>query len=108
MYSSHLDFLAKNEDHFTDMDWLKFDGMRFSLKHTPRAAKRRMMHAIPAPYDVIAVNAGATEPVHEKTLEKCFAQYTVPVKGQADVLITGIPYISPYNVNSILNPILRR
>jgi hypothetical protein len=28
------------------------------------------------------------------------------VKGQADIVITGIPHISPYNVNSILNPLL--
>ena len=30
----------------------------------------------------------------------------VPVEGQADILVTGIPYISPYNVNSFLNPLL--
>ena len=30
----------------------------------------------------------------------------MPVEGQADILITGIPYISPYNVNSFLNPLL--
>ena len=30
----------------------------------------------------------------------------MPVEGQADILIFGIPYISPYNVNSILNPLL--
>jgi hypothetical protein len=31
----------------------------------------------------------------------------VPLEGQADILITGIPYISPYNVNSkALNPLL--
>lgn len=106
MYAPSLDFLAKNEDHFTDLDWLKFDGLRFSLKHLPSAAKRKLMMKVPAPYEIIAVNAGATEPTHEKTLEKCFDQYTVPLKGQADIMITGIPYISPYNVNSVLNPLL--
>jgi hypothetical protein len=30
----------------------------------------------------------------------------VPVEGQSDVLVTGVPYICPYNVNSIMNPIL--
>jgi len=30
----------------------------------------------------------------------------VPVKGQADVVIYGIPYVCPYNVNSIMNPLL--
>jgi hypothetical protein len=28
------------------------------------------------------------------------------VEGQADVLVTGLPYLGPYNVNSIMNPIL--
>lgn len=106
MYDSQLDFLAKNEDHFTDLDWLKFDGLRFSLKHLPRSAKNKIMMKVPAAYDVVQVTAGATEPVHEKTIEKCFQQYSVPVKGQCDVLITGIPYVSPYNINSILNPLL--
>lgn len=106
MYGPQLDFLAKNEDHFTDLDWLKFDGMRFALKNLPFNAKRQMLMRYPAAYEVVAVNAGATDPVHEKTLEKCFQQYSVPVQGQADILITGIPYVSPYNVHSILNPLL--
>jgi hypothetical protein len=33
-------------------------------------------------------------------------QYLVKVKGQSDIVIFPIPFISPYNVNSILNPIL--
>src|ERR1041384_6419349 len=62
---------------------------------------------VPAAYELIAVNAGKTEPVHEKTLSKCYEQYAVPVEGQCDILISGIPYISPYNVNSkALNPLL--
>ncbi|HZW89010.1 MAG TPA: transcriptional regulator, partial [Myxococcaceae bacterium] len=48
----------------------------------------------------------ATEPCHEKTLELCWKQYSVPVEGQADIVIFPVPYISPYNVNSILNPLL--
>ena len=44
--------------------------------------------------------------MHAQTLERCFEQYLVPVEGQADILVTGIPYISPYNVNSFLNPLL--
>jgi hypothetical protein len=33
-------------------------------------------------------------------------QYAIPIRGQCDILITGIPDISPYNVYSILNPLL--
>ncbi|MEO1175254.1 MAG: transcriptional regulator, partial [Myxococcota bacterium] len=95
-----------NEDQFSDLDWLKFDGLRLALKNLPRKAKNAVLMKVPAPYDVIAVNAGATGPVHEKTLEASFKQYSVPVKGQCDVWITGVPYISPYNVNAVLNPLL--
>jgi lactate racemase len=106
MYGRPMEFLAKNEDDFSEFDRLAFQGLRWTLKRLPRAAKREMFHRVPAPYQIIAVHAGATEPVHQKILEKNFEQYAVALKGQADVLITGIPFISPYNVNSILNPIL--
>ena len=36
----------------------------------------------------------------------CFKQHLVPVEGQTDILTMGLPYICPYNVNSIMNPIL--
>lgn len=106
MYPSKMEFLGKNEDDFSELDRLAFQSLRWTLKKLPRRARREMFHRIPAPYDIIAVNAGKTEPVHAKTLEKNYEQYCVPVKGQADVGIFGIPHISPYNVNSCLNPVL--
>ena len=33
------------------------------------------------------MHAGATEPCHEKTLELCWKQYSVPVEGQSDIVI---------------------
>lgn len=106
MYFDQLDFLAKNEDDFSEADRMKFRATRWSLAKLPRAAKRAMMHAIPSHYQLIACHAGRTDPVHARTLERCFDQYAVRVEGQCDILIVGIPYISPYNVNSILNPVL--
>ena len=35
-----------------------------------------------------------------------WAQQGVDVEGQTDILTMGLPYICPYNVNSIMNPIL--
>ena len=43
--------------------------MRWTLSKMPRAAKRKLFHAIPAQYQLIACYAGKTEPVHEKILE---------------------------------------
>jgi len=106
MYGDTLSFLGKNEDHFTDLDRAKFATTQKLMAKMPARARRELLMRTPAPYELIAVHAGTTEPTHRKILEKSFKQYAVPVQGQADVLILGIPFVSPYNVNSIMNPIL--
>ena len=57
---------------------------------------------------MIAVHAGSTDAVHAKTLAYNYQQYCVPVDGQADVAVFGVPFICPYNVNAPMNPILVR
>src|SRR6185312_12766700 len=106
MFAGPTAFLSKNEDEYTEIDRLKFEAMRWSLSKLPAGAKRKVFQSIPSQYQMIAVHAGKTVPVHEKTLARCFEQYAIHVRGQADILICGVPFISPYNVNSILNPIL--
>lgn len=106
MFDGPTAFLGKKEEDYTEFDRLKFQGMKFALSKMPRAAKRKLFMQIPAAYEVIGVHAGATEPTHEKILDHCWKQYSVPVEGQSDIVIFGVPYISPYNVNSILNPLL--
>ncbi|APR99991.1 hypothetical protein [Pajaroellobacter abortibovis] len=46
--------------------------------------------------------------MHPHTLARCFDQYLVPIQGQADIMIIGIHYISPYNVHAFLNFLLSR
>ncbi len=106
MYGDPLDFLAKNEDDWTEVDRLKFEATRRSMSKIPHGMRREFFHRIPAEYELIAAEAGKTEPVHAKILGRVFEQYSVRVQGQSDIVIFGVPYISPYNVNSILNPIL--
>jgi len=105
-FDGPLDFLMKREEDFGELDRLKAEGMRAVLRRLPPAAKRKLLHAVPAAYEVIAVAAGRTEPTHARILEASWAQYAVDVDFQADIVIYGIPYVSPYNVNSILNPLL--
>src|SRR5688500_17454369 len=106
IYSGQMAWITKNEDEFTAFDRMKMEGTRAAMAKMPRAAKRQLMHGIPASYELIACYAGKTEPVHQKILEKNYEQYAIEIDGQADILITGVPHISPYNVNSILNPLL--
>jgi lactate racemase-like protein len=106
MFDPKMAFFTKNEDHHSIYDRALFGATRHGLGLLPRAQKRRVLFAVPAWYEMIAVHAGATLPVHEKTLAYCYAQYCAPVEGQSDVVVYGIPFVSPYNVNSILNPLL--
>ena len=106
MYGGMLDFLHKNEDRFSDWDRLRLKGFRWTLGSVSHDLRRQMLRQYAAPYGMTGVWAGETETVHRQALARVFQQYSVPVKGQSDVLILGVPFICPYNVNSIMNPIL--
>src|ERR671924_115769 len=72
----------------------------------PSSVKHQIWTRIESPYGVTGINAGAVDGVHERTLSKLHEQQLVEVQGQSDVMVVGLPYICPYNVNSIMNPIL--
>ncbi|MDC3954490.1 lactate racemase domain-containing protein [Polyangium jinanense] len=106
MFDTPLEFLAKNEDDLSRTERNALQALRFTLDKLPQPARQAIFQRVPSPFGVTGVFAGETEAVHEHTLRKSFEQYCVPVVGQSDILITGIPFISPYNVNSFLNPLL--
>jgi hypothetical protein len=106
MFDRPLEFLAKNEDDLTSAERAAMKALTFTLSRVPQPARQAIFNKVPSPYGVTGVFAGETEAVHVHTMKKCYEQYLVPIKGQADIVVTGIPYISPYNVNSFLNPLL--
>ena len=106
MFDRPLEFLAKNEDDLTANERMALKALSFTLANTPQPARQAIFERVPSPYGVTGVFAGETEAVHALTIKKSFEQYLVPVRGQADIMVCGIPYISPYNVNSFLNPLL--
>lgn len=106
MFDRPLEFLHKNEDDLTGAERAALKALTFTLSKVPQPARQAIFQKVPSPYGVTGVFAGETEAVHTQTLARCFEQYAVPVKGQCDILVCGIPYISPYNVNSFLNPLL--
>ena len=61
-----------------------------------------------APYGVTSVHAGAgRRRCTRSTLEQRVRRSSsCAVDGQTDILTMGLPYICPYNVNSMMNPIL--
>jgi len=105
-YDGALSLLQKREWEWTAKDRVTFMGIKKGLDLMPAAQRRQIFNGWKAPYELTSVQAGNVESVHEVTLEHCFKQHLVPVEGQTDVLAFGLPYICPYNVNSVMNPIL--
>ena len=101
-----LGHLQKPEWEWGVVDKTVFTLNRYGLDLLPFAARRAIFHGLKAPYGLTGIAAGATEPVNEYTMSNLFRQQAVPIRGQADVLVLGLPYLGPYNVNSILNPVL--
>jgi hypothetical protein len=101
-----FDFLQKREWEWKARDRATFIASSKALDKTPFGVKNKIFQSILAPHDMTSVQAGAIEPVHEITTAKVHEQQLVHVEGQTDVLTMGLPYICPYNVNSIMNPIL--
>src|ERR687897_3234271 len=101
-----FDFMAKQEHEWSAVTKANFLANHKATSVAPRGVSRRIFQSIKAPHRMTSVQAGATESVHAETLRNNYEQMVVPVEGQADVLLLGVPYLGPYNVNSIMNPLL--
>ncbi len=105
-FPSSFAFLQKREWEWGVRDRASFLAVSKSLERSPASLSRPIFHAIRAPHAMTSVQAGEVEAVHEETTRHVHRQQLVVVQGQTDVLTMGLPYICPYNVNSVMNPIL--
>ena len=105
-FPSQLGFLNKREWEWSAKDQGLMAAAKKANDVAPPRVRREFFRRIEAPYKVTGINAGEVEAVHERTLENLHRQQLVEVEGQADIAVFGVPYIGPYNVNSVLNPIL--
>ncbi len=105
-FPSSFEFLAKREWEWTARDRAAFVASSKSLGRTPPRLARRIFHSIEAPHQMTSIQAGEVDAVHAMTTERVYEQQMMEVHGQTDILTMGIPFICPYNVNSVMNPIL--
>jgi hypothetical protein len=99
-------FMQKRETDWTPADQAAFLATKQLTDIAPADVKRAVFHSMRAPYGLTSVQAGQVDAVHERALATVDRQMVVEVEGQTDVVTLGIPYIGPYNVNAILNPVL--
>ena len=106
MFPEQFAFINKREWEWNAKDRATFLGVSKALKMMPVKTARKMFHDIQSPHQMTSVQAGDTEAVHKITLEWVLKQQLVPVEGQTDILTLGIPFVCPYNPDSVMNPIL--
>ena len=101
-----FEFLSKREWEWNAKDRALYLGTAKSVAKLPARTARKIFHGIEAPHQMTSIQCGEVEAVHKVTTQHVYDQQLVEVEGQTDILTMGIPYICPYNVHSIMNPIL--
>jgi hypothetical protein len=101
-----LSVLQKREWEWSPRDRITFLGVQKGLDRLSAKMRRQIFQSWRAPHALTSVQAGEVEAVHDVTTAHVYEQHLVPIEGQADILTMGLPYICPYNVNSVMNPIL--
>ncbi len=104
IWPPYLKFLSANNKKLGEEGKSYIKTKTWSL--LPQKLKEKARNFLRSNYGLITVNAGEVEAVHDKTLEELHKQQNIKVKGQTDVLVIGLPNISPYSVFSTFNPVL--
>jgi hypothetical protein len=105
-FGAPFEFLQRREWEWSAKDQAAYLAAKSATDRMSPHLKRSIFEKIASPYGITGINAGETEAVHARTLASIERQQLVEVRGQSDILIAGLPYVGPYNVNSIMNPIL--
>jgi len=105
-FPRYLGYMQTQETTWSAVDKVSARLNKHFLDCTPLALNRQIFFANKAPYKVTSIQAGEVEAVHELTLKNLYAQQLIQVRGQSDILIVPIPYVMPYSVHSVMNPIL--
>ncbi|MFN2608784.1 MAG: lactate racemase domain-containing protein [Acidimicrobiales bacterium] len=105
-FPKQFGFLQKREWEWSARDRASYLATSKSLERVPPRLARSIFAGIKSPQKMTSVQAGEVEAVHALTTDTVYRQQLVAVEGQADILTMGLPFICPYNVNSVMNPIL--
>ncbi len=105
-FPSGLGFLQKREWEWNARDRAGYLATTAAIRAGSERLNRSVFQSVRAPYSMTGVWAGEVEAVHAATTEAVYRQQLVAVEGQTDIALFGLPHVCPYNVNSIMNPVL--
>ena len=106
VFPSPYGFVNTREWEWSLRDQVSALATKRALDLAPATQRHRALHRMRGAFGVTSVQAGSTDATHAVTLENVHAQQLVEVQGDSDVLVTGVPFVGPYNVSSTMNPVL--
>ncbi|MFH0939635.1 MAG: lactate racemase domain-containing protein [Planctomycetota bacterium] len=106
MFPWYLSYMQTPETGWSLLDKINARVNKHFLDCTPLAFNRKIFFSIKSPYGVTSIQAGDTDPVHALTLKNVYQQQLIEINGQSDIVVMPIPYVMPYSVHSVMNPIL--
>ncbi len=77
-----------------------------AMKLLPEPVRRMVLSIVRGAYDPVQINAGAIDAVHARTLAVMKDQLGVAHDEQSDIMVFGLPDLSPYSVGARINPVL--
>ena len=105
-YPAHLRHLAKPPERRGRIERVVRAATPTSMKPLPERLRAGIFRSIKSEYAPLAINAGAIDPVHARTIEAIRPQLEVMAPRQHDTLVFGLPDLSPYSVGARVNPVL--
>ncbi|MFX4273146.1 lactate racemase domain-containing protein [Propionibacteriaceae bacterium Y1685] len=105
-FHRRLGFLNRREWEWSLKDQATLNTLRLGQRAVGSRGRERLLQRAAADTRVVSVRAGSPATVGAATVAEVDQQRLISVDGQADVLITGTGYVSPYGVGSLLNPLL--
>lgn len=78
------------------------------VAQSPQRMKRTVRNMIRSDYRLFGIHAGDVDRVHPLTLDRVKTQQNIAVNEPVEIVIYGVPNLSPYSALSIFNPILLR
>lgn len=106
LFPWHLAWVQKIDREMSLLEKVLMYGSVWGLKLLPHWLRLKVFWATRGPFGLVALNAGETAAVHQRTLEACYADKVMEVEGQCDILVLAPTCIGPYTKDTYLNPLL--
>lgn len=105
-YPPHVAYLGKPDERCNALEKFLKLATPLSMKLLPEPVRKLVLRGVKGAYEPVAINAGGIDAVHERTLDILTQQVSVEAPKQYDIMVFGLPDLSPYSVDARINPVL--